>query len=65
MNHGLEAIEFDIWITKDEIPIVLHGGDNGELNHHFSGETGMIFEKTLTELLSFELDQSQKIPTLE
>ena len=25
----LEGIEFDVWLSKDNVPMVLHGGSNG------------------------------------
>jgi glycerophosphoryl diester phosphodiesterase len=33
-EHKLEGVEFDIWITKDNIPIVVHGGKDGHLIEH-------------------------------
>jgi len=39
-------------LTKDGIPIILHGGDNGELNYHFDfPDTHYVFEKNYDELL--------------
>ena len=29
IQHGIEGIEFDIWISADGVPMVLHGGDDG------------------------------------
>lgn len=31
LESGLEAIELDVWITSDGIPVVCHGGCNGSL----------------------------------
>jgi len=30
----VEGIEFDVWLSKDEVPMVMHGGENGELSHY-------------------------------
>jgi len=29
MDNKLEAIELDVWLTKDGVPVVLPGGDDG------------------------------------
>ena len=34
MDNDLEGIEFDVWLSKDNVPMVLHGGDNGRLNKY-------------------------------
>jgi glycerophosphoryl diester phosphodiesterase len=53
-------------LTKDGIPIILHGGDNGELNHHFPlDNTEYIFDHTYETLLTYDVGEGEKIPTLE
>lgn len=43
----------------------MHGGDNGELNHHFNlPEIEYIFDKTFEELREFDMGQGERIPTL-
>jgi glycerophosphoryl diester phosphodiesterase len=32
--HKLEGIEFDIWLSKDNIPVITHGGANGQLEKY-------------------------------
>lgn len=45
--------------------MILHGGDNGELNHHFElAETEYIFEKTLSDLKSYDMGEGEQVPTL-
>jgi glycerophosphoryl diester phosphodiesterase len=67
LDYSIEGIELDVsvlniyipniiqvWLTKDGIPIILHGGDDGELNHHFPGhldETIYIFDLTYEQIL--------------
>ena len=29
IEHGVDGIEFDVWISADGVPMVLHGGDDG------------------------------------
>jgi len=29
VENNLEGIEFDVWLSKDNVPMVLHGGDDG------------------------------------
>lgn len=53
-------------MTKDGVPVILHGGDNGELNHHFKlNETTYIFDKTYEELQVHDMGEGQRIPTLD
>ena len=32
IDNNLEGIEFDVWLSKDNVLMVLHGGDDGELS---------------------------------
>ncbi len=34
MKEGLEAIEIDVWLSGDGEPVVMHGGDDGELKDY-------------------------------
>ena len=34
MEAGVEGIEFDIWLTKDEVPVIMHGGCDGTLKDY-------------------------------
>ena len=34
IRHGFEGIEFDVWLSKDNVLMVLHGGYDGELKHY-------------------------------
>lgn len=53
-------------MTNDGVPVILHGGDNGELNHHFTfDDTHYIFEKSFEELMKFDMGDGEKIPTLD
>ena len=32
IEHKLEGIEFDVWLSADNVPMVIHGGSDGNLN---------------------------------
>ena len=34
MEHSVEGIEFDVWLTKDEVPVIMHGGSDGTLKDY-------------------------------
>jgi len=34
VENNLDGIEFDVWPSKDRVPMVLHGGGNGELSKY-------------------------------
>lgn len=59
---------FQVWLTKDEELIVVHGGDSGEINFSHCPDTqfqskNYIFECTLSENREFE--KSFILPTLK
>lgn len=29
ISNNLEGIEFDVWFSKDKVPMILHGGVDG------------------------------------
>ena len=65
INHNLDSIELDVWLTKDLTPVVIHGGACGELEEYTNGK-GCVKDRTLLEILSIRTtEQSQPIPTLE
>lgn len=52
-QQKLNSIEFDVWLTKDEQLVIIHGGDNGELPQALGDEEQKpkyIFDYTLSEL---------------
>lgn len=65
----IDSIEFDVWLTKDKVPVIMHGGDKGQLTPHFKvdDKTLLVNNITFEEIrkLEFKKDPEQKIPTLE
>lgn len=62
--NNIDGIEFDVWLSKDSIPMVLHGGSNGKLSDY--GRTDYVFQLTQQELQSLiNLGGGERIPTLE
>lgn len=51
----------------DGVLVVLHGGNAGELNHHFHDldETVYIFERTYAQLLEYDMGEGERVPKLE
>lgn len=67
LANNLDGIEFDIWLSKDNIPVIIHGGDNGELHQSINGaENSFVFDATYEELRTqIDIGEGQSIPTLE
>ena len=64
--YKLESIELDVWLTKDNIPVIYHGfGDFGEL-YSIYDKPGNITNLTLQELSTYRtIRDGLKLPTLE
>jgi glycerophosphoryl diester phosphodiesterase len=69
ISNSLDSIEFDVWLTKDKIPVIMHGGDDGELFPHFKVKNKKLLVNNITfeeiRKLEYKKDAEQKIPTLE
>ena len=60
VEHGAEGVEFDVHLTKDKVPVVMHdetldGTTNG---------TGYIKDYTLNEIRKFHLENGEPVPLL-
>jgi glycerophosphoryl diester phosphodiesterase len=60
---GLESVEYDVWLTKDGVPVVIHGLPGGviELENNAEEIIGQIDSK---DLKKYTLRNGEKIPTL-
>ncbi len=62
---GCDSVEMDVWLTKDKIPVVIHGKTNGEIEETTNGQ-GCVKDFTFRELSEFILlGINEGIPTLE
>ena len=64
---GVDAIEFDVWLSKDGVPVIMHDGNTARI----TGKNAPITEQTLAELKALdagaymgEAFRGEKIPTL-
>lgn len=61
LEHHIDGIEFDVHLTKDQIPVIMHD----ETIDRTTNGTGEIRNFTLAELQRFHLENAEKIPTLK
>lgn len=64
---GVDAIEFDIWLSKDKVPVIMHDANTLRI----TGHDGLITEQTLAELKELDAGShkgaefaGERIPTL-
>ena len=50
----LEGIEFDVWVSKDNVPMVLHGGNEGQLAK-YGFPDDHVFDWTYNELRTLDI----------
>jgi len=61
---GIDGVEFDVWLTKDHVPVVVHGLPGGVVE--FEGDIKLIIsEIDSNDLKNYVLKNGEKIPTLE
>jgi glycerophosphoryl diester phosphodiesterase len=56
IQYGIESFETDVWLTKDNVPVILHGGSNGDLDG-FYDHSGYVTELTWDELSTYRTIQ--------
>ena len=65
IEFDVDSIELDIWLTSDNIPVVIHGGNNGDVSLTTNGH-GSVKKYTFSELRELHtLIGNEKIPSLE
>ena len=60
MEHGAEGIEFDVHLTKDGVPVIMH---DENIKRTTNGK-GLIKDMTLGELDHYHLANGERIPRL-
>lgn len=65
---GVDAIEFDVWLSRDGVPVIMHDANTLRI----TGHDGLITEQTLAELKALDAGShkgaefaGERIPTLE
>jgi glycerophosphoryl diester phosphodiesterase len=68
IDNELDEIEFDIWLTKDKIPVIIHGREGAigfdAPNGEFTKEA-KINDLTLEQIKLIVLPNGEQIPTFE
>ena len=66
IDYEIDGIELDIWLSKDNIPVVVHGGWKGFLLFYYKNAFGFVTNYLLDELKELEvIGGNDKMPTLE
>ena len=61
MHHGAEGIEFDVHLTRDGVPVIMH---DENIKRTTNGK-GLIKDMTLDELDHYHLANGERIPRLK
>ena len=65
IEYNLDSIELDIWLSKDLIPVIFHGGLDGNLISDFDVD-GLIINYDYEFLMGLKSKKhNEKIPKLE
>ena len=55
-----------MWLSKDNVPMILHGGSDGQLDHYGLEESERVFNWTQDELQTrIDIGEGERMPTLE
>ncbi|WP_010581192.1 glycerophosphodiester phosphodiesterase family protein [Liquorilactobacillus vini] len=60
LTHQIDGIEFDVHLTKDQVPVIMHD----ETIDRTTNDSGEICSYSLNQLRQFQLKNQEPIPTL-
>lgn len=65
LTYDIDGFETDTWITKDNVPVIIHGGNDGQISSYYDHE-GIITELTWDEIKEFRtIEGNQPMPRLD
>ena len=65
IQYNIDGIELDVWLSADNVPVVLHGGSDGDISEFYNG-TGSVKNYTIEELKQFRtIEDNQPMPLFE
>ena len=65
IQYDIESFETDVWLTKDNVLVILHGGDGGNLEGYYD-HPGIVTELTWEELSTYRtIEDNLKMPRLK
>ena len=65
IEYGIESIETDVWLTKDNVAVILHGGTKGELEGYYNCK-GFVRKSTWEKLSKCRtIEDNLPMPKLE
>ena len=66
LDNEIDGVELDVWLSKDNIPVVVHGSFFGFLYFYYKKAFGFVRNYLLDELKKLEVRNGHdKMPTLE
>ena len=64
IQYDIESFETDVWLTKDNVLVILHGGDGGNLEGYYD-HPGIVTELTWDELSTYRtIEDNLPMPRL-
>ena len=64
LANNVEGIETDIWLSKDGVPMITHGGDDGQLAL-YGFPNDYVYDWTMKELqTNLKIENGEPMPTL-
>jgi glycerophosphoryl diester phosphodiesterase len=64
-DKGLRMVELDIWLSKDNVPVVIHCNEEGCVSSNVIDKKGLVNDFTWEELRQFNIGKDQTLPSLK